>query len=167
MKTIEFCLGFLLMLFSFAVYSQNLNDELTDNQKLAEAFLTSNTGFSPDESLENNRENNVFIQQVGSNHVAISNVASQISSLNFSQEGIGNYISLKAQVNSMTADILQNGDYNTIFKDIYDPASNGSIRLRQDGQNNHFESYGANSIGNSLKFIQTGDNKSIIVRNFQ
>ena len=63
--------------------------------------------------------------------------------------------------------IVQNGNYNNIFENIYDPTSNISLTLTQNGQNNYFERFGSNSIGDKLEFTMNGSDTSIIVRNFK
>ena len=63
--------------------------------------------------------------------------------------------------------IIQNGDNNNAFDFTVNSNQDVSANLLQQGDKLHFERYGANSISNNLKIIQTGETRSIIVRNFQ
>ena len=111
--------------------------------------------------------NQIFIEQIGSQNNVNARTSSQNSDLKLLQYGDGNYISFITDAQNLDGTIIQDGNNNKSFDFTVNPDQDVSANLLQQGDNLHFERYGANSISNNLKIIQTGETRSIIIRNFQ
>ena len=127
--------------------------------------------FSNFHKPEPNKEipvgNQIFIEQIGANNNIDAYTSSENSDLKLLQYGDGNYISFITDAQNLDGTIIQDGNNNKSFDFTVNPDQDVSANLLQQGDNLHFERYGANSISNNLKIIQTGETRSIIVRNFQ
>lgn len=111
--------------------------------------------------------NNIFIEQIGDNN----RVNTQISSPNvdgrFYQDGMGNGFSLVLNAEKVNYALVQSGDNNYLLDHTFAPSNTAKLKIQQNGNNNHIEKYGTNSITNKLEFILTGNSKSLIIRSFQ
>lgn len=117
--------------------------------------------------LSSEAPNQVYIQQVGQQNFSDVNVRSEESSLNLSQNGSQNFVNLSVNVHKVYGNVIQSGDNNFYTESTYGPSQQVTLNLEQNGDNLYLERYGANSIGNKLNLKMTGDNKTIIVRNFK
>jgi hypothetical protein len=171
MKTIML-FSLLILTSGFEVFSQNLlnpEEERTANQNFE---LGNNKVLKPPVPefrilKELHVDNQVFVQQIGYGNYINANTSTENSNLSLLQTGNENYISFIVGAVDVEGMIQQEGNYNASFDFTVNSKQNISANLIQKGDNLHFERYGANSIGNRLKFTQTGDSKSIIVRNFE
>ncbi|MFZ0490391.1 MAG: hypothetical protein WCE57_12530 [Salegentibacter sp.] len=111
--------------------------------------------------------NQVFIKQVGQQNFSDVNVKSEESSLNLNQNGSQNFVNLSLNVRKVYGNVIQSGDNNFYTERTYGPSQQVTLNLEQKGNNLYLERYGSNSIGNKLNLKMTGDNKTIIVRNFK
>lgn len=165
----------LALVFGFAGFSQNA---ISPEEKQAVSETREFGGFislQPSAlNFQNSKKNNdlqvdnqIFIQQIGQANTIEANTSSGNKDLKLIQYGNRNYISFQSNAEKLQGAIVQKGDNNTSFDFSMNPGQDISTDVLQQGNNLHFERYGSNSIGNDLKFIQTGDTKSIIVRNFK
>lgn len=146
MKIKFFSVGFFLLVVPFFGFSQELPT----------------SGFE-----KKTGTNQIFIQQIGENNQIRSHVQSSQAMLRLEQNGMHNYAQLHLKAENIRENISQMGDYNRVFDFAYDGTQEFSLDLKQQGNTNHFERYGSNSIGNNLKFEMNGDSKMIIVRNYK
>ena len=127
--------------------------------------------FSNFHKPEPNKEipvgNQIFIEQIGANNNIDAYTSSENSDLELFQYGDSNNISFMIDAKNLDGTIIQNGNNNNAFDFTVNANQDVSANLLQQGDNLHFERYGANSISNNLNIIQTGETRSIIIRNFQ
>jgi hypothetical protein len=174
MKT-YFYITLLTFFIGFNSFSQNLTnpgEENMLNEKIEFGnFMPANLPFRNFQKSEPNREipvgNQIFIEQIGANNKIDAYTSSENSDLELFQYGDSNNISFMMDAKNLDGTIIQNGNDNNAFDFTVNANQDVSANLLQQGDNLHFERYGANSISNNLKIIQTGETRSIIVRNFQ
>lgn len=111
--------------------------------------------------------NNVFIVQVGNDNNVNSNIASRDAAVDIVQSGNDNYITMDIEAPRVRGQVVQNGNNNEVFDFSFSPEQPVQFDFSQTGNNHHIESFGSNSIGNKLKVEQTGESKTVIIRNFQ
>lgn len=163
------------LLFGFAGFSQNAispeeKQAVSENREFGGFISLQPSALNFQNSKKNNDlqvGNQIFIQQIGQGNNIEANTSSGNKDLKLIQYGNKNFISLKSNAENLHGAIVQKGDNNTSFDFTTNSSQDISTDLLQQGNNLHFERYGSNSIGNDLKFIQSGDTKSIIVRNFK
>jgi len=127
-------------------------------------FLASNT------IIENNNvfsdENTIFIEQIGDDNFVKTKTKSKVSEINLYQNGNQNSIYLDLTAKTIEETVLQEGN-NNYFLDF---SSYGvdfhSAEVVQQGNNHNITWFGGNSISEKIKIKMEGDNKTIIVRNF-
>jgi len=173
MKTYLYIL--LIILFGFEGFSQSLlNPEeekiISEKMEFGNSHLLQ-FPISNFQKPEPNKEipvgNQIFIEQIGANNNIDTYTSSESSDLELFQYGNSNNISFMIDAKNLDGTIIQNGNNNNAFDFTVNANQDVSANLLQQGDNLHFERYGANSISNNLKIIQTGETRSIIVRNFQ
>ena len=109
----------------------------------------------------------VFIKQVGMSNYARTVVAGENSRVEYRQEGDFNYINFDVQATNIEKVIHQNGNSNHAFGFMSQPSEAASLQLTQNGNQQHFEQFGSNSIGAKMQLKMNGNTNSIIVRNFK
>ena len=105
------------------------------------------------------------IKQIGNyNNLAIALKAESIS-VDIIQNGDNNELQLDKEANAIKQKVVQEGQNNSI-KDlsIY---SNNSVNTEfiQQGNNQNIQNYGANSISENMKVIQSGNGAKVIIIN--
>lgn len=174
MKTSVILMFFFFNL-SFSVFAQKLISPAEERRIIENSefgnFIEVQTPVSVFKIPENKKEwqgaNQIFIEQIGDRNFINAVHSSEYTDLKLLQFGNENYISFMVDARNLEGSIVQEGDNNNSFDFTLNPSQDITTNLIQRGNALHFERYGANSIGNGLKFIQTGDTKSIIIRNFQ
>lgn len=119
------------------------------------------------ESVNQAVVNNVFITQVGNDNNVNSSIESRDAVVDVVQSGNDNHIAMDLVSPSVRGQILQNGNNNEVFDFSFSPDQPVQFNFSQTGNNHHIESFGSNSIGNKLQVEQTGESKTVIIRNFQ
>lgn len=108
----------------------------------------------------------VYIQQVGVGNYANAQVQSQRAFVDYRQEGNYNYISFDMQATHVENVVYQTGNSNRAFGFMTGDAQS-NLHLSQTGNNQHFEQFGSNSIGDKMQLKMSGNTNAVIVRNFQ
>ena len=136
---------------------RNISDKNVVNNFLATNSTNENT-FTDD--------NTIFIQQIGDFNVVKANTTSENSSIALSQNGKQNNIYLDITAKTIEENVQQEGN-NNYFLDF---SSYGvdlhTANVVQQGNNQNITLFGGNSISEKIKINMQGDNKTIIVRNF-
>lgn len=173
MKTL-ICFSLLVLVFGFAGFSQDPNSPdqkrtPSENRGFKDLIALQSPGlkFQAPDRKDLQPGNRVFIEQIGVGNTIEANTSAESSDLKLYQYGNQNYIGFMGDAKNLEGTLVQKGNNNASFDFSLDPDQDSSADLVQQGDKLHFESYGSNSIGNGLKFIQTGDTKSVLVRNFQ
>ncbi|AXT63108.1 hypothetical protein D1816_23090 [Aquimarina sp. AD10] len=110
--------------------------------------------------------NSVFIQQIGTNNVVLSNIIAASSDIKIFQKGDQNIVELEESGREIEKLISQTGNNNAVVDFSFNPNISTRLELIQEGDNLTFERFGTNELSKNLKFKMTGDSRSIIVRSF-
>lgn len=108
--------------------------------------------------------NSVFLRQVGDFNTASIRTHTNASEIKLLQKGNSNDTQVDYNANTAIADLVQDGDFNTIKDYANSPEMDISLDLVQEGNNLKFERQGVNELTKSIKFKQTEASPTIIVR---
>lgn len=108
--------------------------------------------------------NSVFLRQVGDFNTASIRTHTNASEINLLQKGNSNDTQVDYIANTAIANLVQDGDFNTIKDYANRPEMDISLDLVQEGNNLKFERQGVNELTKSIKFKQTEASPTIIVR---
>lgn len=154
--------GLIFFLFLCTAWSQERSD--FEVVSLKQNYL--NAAASKQNVLKHSSGSQVYIQQVGVGNYAHAQVKSEQAFVDYRQEGNYNYISFDMQTPSVENVVHQRGNSNRAFGFMTgDVQSN--LHLSQTGNNQHFEQFGSNSIGDKMQLKMSGNTNAVIVRNFQ
>lgn len=161
MKNIYFSFILLLLCFNFQLIAQ---DDFAKSQSQILIGLNFQT-LAQDNYKQVNNE--VFINQIGNGNQVSTTIRSLENKSVYIQKGNYNNIYSNVNAKTYTSSIVQNGDRHKAFNFANSPEQDLSLELNQQGNSNHFEQFGSNSIGNKMKFQMAGNARSLIVRNFK
>lgn len=164
----------LLLFFSFSftvAYAQDTKDEdqlsVTDKDKFITLSQANNIiPNATDRSALSTGVNTVFIQQIGSGNVVLSNIVAESSDIKITQNGNENKVEINESAREIKKVIAQTGANNSVIDFSFNPNISTNLELIQDGTNLIFERFGSNELSKNLKFKMSGDSKTIIVRSF-
>src|SRR5690554_2458043 len=108
--------------------------------------------------------NSVFLRQTGDFNTASIPTHSTASDIKLLQKGNSNDTQVDYNASTAIADLVQDGDFNTIKDYANRPEMDISLDLVQEGNNLKFERQGVNELTKSIKFKQTEASPTIIVR---
>src|SRR5690625_2029531 len=108
----------------------------------------------------------VYIRQVGEGNYAQAQVKSQQAHVDYRQQGNNNYINFDVQAPHVEHVVHQTGNSNRAFG-FMTAEDQSNLQLLQSGNNQHFEQFGSNSIGDKMQVKMSGNTHAVIVRNFQ
>lgn len=173
-RTTYYALYLFAMILPLSSNGQTYKEEKTTEEKILNQEnlsmnLLSDLGFDMgmNQSRTTLTNNAVYVQQVGNSNIVDVNIDAKTSEININQQGNLNRADLDYFVNSATATINQLGDRNVIRDLITDRSANSSLNLTQEGTNLNFQRYQTNTLTESLKFKQTGQSKTLIIRSFK
>ena len=159
--------------YTMAVYTQSVIEEnsllITDQ----DTFITlSQNGILPEMNSVTDRStlpsgiNTVFIQQIGSGNMVVSNIVAESSDIEILQKGDQNNIEINESAREIEKKIIQSGANNSVIDFSFNPDMSTKLELIQDGNNLIFERFGSNELSKNLKFKMSGESRTIIVRSF-
>ncbi|GHA28087.1 hypothetical protein GCM10007103_07010 [Salinimicrobium marinum] len=156
-------------LLSFSQESDLFTSELgsIDKEKQYSALALQDWKISESQLSSIPSGNNIFIEQIGNNNRVNAQISSPNLDARFTQAGMGNEFSIDLNAEKVKYTLVQSGDNNYLLDHTFAPSRTVELSLQQNGNNNHVEKYGTNSITNKLEFNLTGDSKSLIIRSFQ
>ncbi|WP_109299359.1 hypothetical protein [Aquimarina sp. AU474] len=164
---------FALLMFSSTVSFAQDNDKedeilITDQDKFITLSQLNAVTSQDTRSLPSvaERGNSVFIQQIGTNNVVISNVVSQSSDIKIFQDGTENNVEINETAREIDKLITQTGNNNSVVDFSFNPNISTNLELIQEGNNLIFERFGTNELSKNLKFKMTGDARTIVIRSF-
>ena len=108
--------------------------------------------------------NAVFLRQIGDFNTASIRTRTNASEINLVQNGHSNNTEVDYTANTAIADLVQDGDFNTIKDYANSPGMDISLDLVQEGNDLKFERQGVNELTKSIKFKQTQASPTLIVR---
>ncbi|MFD2187932.1 hypothetical protein [Aquimarina celericrescens] len=153
-------------------FAQDVNKEneilITDQDKFITLLQINNIEFQGRQDFSSiaTGTNTVFIQQIGANNSAISNIVAESSDINIFQNGNENKVEIEESAREIEKLITQTGNNNIVYDFSFNPNASTSLELIQEGDNLIFERFGTNELSKNLKFKMTGEARTIIVRSF-
>lgn len=133
--------------------------------KSSEMNFLANQNYASNKSTSNS-SNFVNIKQVGSFNQVRARTSSEISEIDLIQNGDYNHIDLNINAFRINEKIIQNGNLN-ILTDINTFGSNfHEAEVIQNGNNQSITRYGSNSISEKMKVNMQGNDKILVIRNF-
>lgn len=172
MKTLKYTLTVLalfcmLLTVDAQTYSEPQQPEIESFQSKASALsFISSQNQQAARSTETTTGSSVFINQIGSNNDAQIKVNATTSFLNVLQNGLSNLMLVDVTAAEINQNLTQNGESNRFYSFSNNPASIQNMEVLQNGVNQDITVYGGNSLSENLKINMQGNDRSIIVRNF-
>ncbi len=111
----------------------------------------------------NNAPSSVIISQVGFNNYINSQTKSDFSNIELLQNGDSNSIDLLISAPTISHNIIQDGNNNSVTDAIYYSNQEVGLQLIQKGNNLSLNRIGVNSLTNKLKLTQQGSFKTITI----
>lgn len=172
MKTLRFYLTFLAFIFMFMTvdaqtFSEPQQPEIESFQSRASALsFISSQNQQAARSNQAATGNSVFINQIGENNDAAINVNALNSLINILQNGVGNLTMVDIKAFDVTQNINQNGEENRFYNFSNNPEAIQNLEIIQTGINQDITIFGENSLSEKIKINMQGNDKSLVIRNF-
>lgn len=166
MKTTAKILAFMLNI--FAVCFCVAQDAVSKSNSLKDFSLSQQLYFLNNQKSTQNiqvLQNTIYVEQIGSNNTISSFQKSNLSDIQLNQYGIGNTIINTVNAPSIQQYILQYGNQNSIVNNLYSQTLIHNTIVQKGNKLNLFN-YGNNSISNNLKIYMTGNDNTLIIKNF-
>jgi len=171
MKTFILNILFLLLI-SPVFYGQEKEDNSDFKPYSSSVFNSKETALSVVSSMDkidldrlNNLPSGVLIQQIGDFNSVIANLKANDTKVSVKQNGNGNDLLLEKTANTITQNIVQQGENNKITDFTLYTKYDVNTEMIQNGDNQNIQSIGTNSISKNMKITQTGNGASIILIN--
>ncbi|WP_430612926.1 hypothetical protein [Flavobacterium sp. JP2137] len=158
-----------LVLFSLPMLVQAQSKEDAAYHQVIRVTTTNQT--QPEQSnnfkAARGQQNAVFITQIGNKNTVDSHVKSATDTSTYYQYGNQNTILATVNALEVQQDIRQLGDDNRFEKYSFDATMANQIQVIQEGNNQEINVFGSNSMSKDMKIHVQGNDKTIIVRNYQ
>ncbi|MHC5202386.1 hypothetical protein [Myroides sp. LJL119] len=105
--------------------------------------------------IQNGNQNTLDVKAFGDNQ-----------DLSYAQKGNTNYIDVNVQGYDIKQNIVQSGDNNTFSQYSNNPFIEQNIQVFQNGTNLDVSVFGENSISKDMQIYMQGDQRSLIINNF-
>lgn len=163
----------LIVLFSNAFYAQEKEDDSDFKNYSSSLFNTKEKAFSvvseiskKDQALLNqNIPVGVQIQQIGAFNTVNAVLRSSETKVVIDQNGDRNTLLLDKKAKTITQNIVQQGNNNSISDFTLKTNYNVNTEMIQKGDNQNIQSVGTNSLSKNMKITQTGNGASVILIN--
>lgn len=111
--------------------------------------------------------NGIFIQQIGVYNKAYANIKAEKKDMQISQEGNFNKAALHLKAEQVVYNLTQRGDHIGYFAFSVGNPQLISHQVTQTGNNLNLVVHGQNTLYDKLKLNMQGENRSLIIRNFE
>jgi hypothetical protein len=166
---------FIVFISSSFVYSQNSARNIGYDESSFLAFdakvktfqFVAETHIGKKEiALENARySEGVNIKQIGSGNNLNINLKAELVLFAITQNGANNQLELDKEAYAIKQKVVQEGQNNSIKDFSMYSGSNVNMEFIQQGNNQNIQNYGANSISENMKVIQSGNGAAVIIIN--
>lgn len=112
------------------------------------------------------QDNAIAVLQIGQYNTVTTTVQAQTSTLSYNQQGSYNDVDIVATGKDINHRIYQYGDHNSLDTFTLNPTSQQSLELIQRGNNQDVSIFGENSMSKDMKITLEGNDKTLIIRNF-
>mgnify|MGYP003629966842 CR=1 FL=1 len=170
MKTLKY-ISTVLALFCILVtadaqtFSEQSEPEIESFQSNASAlsFIASQNQQAASQTTSGS---SVFINQVGENNDAQIDVQARNSLINIFQSGMSNLTLIDVSAFEITQNITQNGEENRFYNFSSNPSALQNMEVIQNGVNQDITVFGENSLSENMKINMQGNDRSLVIRNF-
>ncbi len=112
------------------------------------------------------QDNVVAVLQIGHNNTVQTVVQSHTADLTYTQQGDNNHIDIIAKGEDIRHNIAQYGDQNSFESYNYNSSAQQTLELIQQGNQQEVSIFGENSMSKDMKITLEGNDKTLIIRNF-
>ena len=112
------------------------------------------------------QDNTVTVLQIGHNNTVNTQVHAHASELTYTQVGDQNLIDITTKGDEVKQLISQYGDQNTFESFNTNPSTQQNFELIQQGNRQDVSVFGENSLSKDMKISIEGNDKTLIIRNF-
>jgi len=161
-----------LLFLSAEFYGQEKEDDSDFKQYSSSVFNSKEKALSVVSSMNkktsdafNKQPSSVQILQVGDFNKVNATLKANETKVSVEQNGNGNELLLDKTANTISQNIVQQGDNNKINDFTLSTSYNIKTEMIQNGDNQNIQSIGTNSISKNMKITQNGNGASIILIN--
>lgn len=112
------------------------------------------------------QDNSIAVLQIGHQNTLNTTIQANTSDLSYHQQGSYNEIDIASTANAINHNIYQYGDYNSFDSYSNNPSSQQTLELIQQGNKQEVSIFGENSMSKDMKITIEGNDKTLIIRNF-
>lgn len=161
-------ISLLFSLFCFSAFSQSTNvaSSLDSNEAIWLLEQSSSNDVQNGSRGVTVSSNDVFVQQIGLDNYISFVSSAKSSDVRLLQEGNQNGIYLSVDAERYLALIRQTGNHNNHFEFAKTSHLNLESAILQNGQNNNLIIHGRNSLSEKIKVNMSGNDQTVIIRNF-
>lgn len=151
----------------FTGYSQVDIVTPIDTESEVVKFVTRNSGgVKTNDGGLSQKQNAVYIQQIGQSNKIISYSQTENGSISVQQDGNNNRAGLFLKAQTIEYNLSQSGDDNKYLHFNISTPDLIKVNAVQQGKNTDIIIHGKNSISEKLKINMKGNDRSLIIRNF-
>lgn len=163
MKTIKLFYTFCLFGFSSLIYCQN---PVHIDQIRMQPFIGESVTKVPIVLLNSQQHNNVNVVQHGDENKLQVSIASSSYDTSYGQFGDSNYIDVDVSGYHVQQNVRQEGGNNSMEHYTNNPYVSQNIEVFQEGSGQSISIYGENSMTKDMTIHMQGDNRTVIINNF-
>ncbi|MGG5508014.1 MULTISPECIES: hypothetical protein [unclassified Myroides] len=112
------------------------------------------------------QDNLVAVLQIGQHNTVHTAVQSSTSDLSYTQQGNNNLIDIVAKGEDIKHNIAQYGDQNSFENYSFSSSGQQALELIQQGNKQEVSIFGENSMSKDMKITIEGNEKTLMIRNF-
>lgn len=164
MKTNKLFYTFCLFGFSSLIYGQN---PVHIDQIHLQPFMGESVTKVPIVILNSSQQNNtVNVMQHGDENKLQASITSASYEATYGQFGDRNYIDVDVSGYQVQQNVRQEGGNNSMEHYTNNPYVSQNVEVFQEGSNQSISIYGENSMTKEMTIHIQGDNRSLIINNF-
>ena len=150
-------------------YMETTDKDLVEEGKELNPEIISQLGIFTESTARNEhlKGNSVFLKQIGEMNQVNILTQTDASEIQVFQNGNSNKTELDYLSRTAIADLVQEGDFNTIVDRVNAPGEDISLDLQQQGNDKYFERNGVNELTKAIKFIQTDATPRLIINSYK
>ena len=117
-------------------------------------------------SMAQEGNSSVYVNQIGDYNSLFSSTNTVQDQSVYSQRGDYNSVDVSVRSNVVKQNVEQLGNGNSFENYSYNSFNRQEVEVMQKGNNIDIQVFGSNSMSEGMKILVTGNDKALIVRNF-
>jgi len=154
-----------LLLQGYAVLAQETPTTLNIVEHKGQ-LLVQHSPLNPINQVRYRQDNQIAVFQIGDQNTLNTQIQAAGSELSYNQLGSYNSIDVIATAKEINHKINQQGDYNHFESYSHNPNAQQSLELIQYGNQQNVSIFGENSLSREMKIKVEGNDKTLVIRNF-